>query len=40
MAGGGGVKAGKRPWETNGQGGRNERTAAEENRERPGVRDW
>ena len=28
------------PWETNGRGGRNGRTAAEEDRGRPGVREW
>lgn len=28
------------PWETNGRGGRNGRTATEEDRGRPGVRDW
>ena len=28
------------PWETNGRGGRNGRTAAEEDRGRPRVREW
>ena len=36
----GGEEAGKRPWETNGRGGRNGRTAAEEDRGQPRVRDW